>query len=373
MDEEISNPVFVRHEHIAMSSIELVHVAQEKVRSSEIAELPFVSVIMPIRNEERSISRVLDCLLAQDYPQDRLEILVADGMSTDNTRRVVSVAAAGDSRIRLLDNPQQIMASGFNLGLKAARGDIIMMMGGHTEVATNYVSIAASLLRKELADCVGGPINTVGETDVAQAISLAMSSRFGVGGSAFRCGCRERRYVDTVAFGAYARNIMERAGPLDEEFVRNQDDEFNYRMRKLGGKILIDPELRSWYTSRSSIRTLWRQYFQYGYWKVRVLQKHPRQMRLRQFVPAAFVLSLLLSLILAAVRPKIGNCMMLLEGGSYFLATLLVSMSLVGARRRWRLAPALAVSFPVLHFSYGAGFLVGLAKFSIRRRPREGA
>lgn len=356
-----------------MSSVELVRLRKGKPVSSEIPELPLVSVIMPIRNEERAISGVLDCLLAQDYPQDRLEILVSDGMSTDSTRRMVSTASAGDSRIRLLDNPQRIMATGFNLGLKAAKGDILIMMGGHTQVATNYVSTAVSLLQKGLADCVGGPINTVGETVVAQAISLAMSSRFGVGGSAFRIGSRERRYVDTVAFGAYTRNMMERAGPLDEQFVRNQDDEFNYRMRKLGGRILIDPELRSWYTSRSSIRTLWRQYFQYGYWKVRVLEKHPRQMQLRQFVPAAFVLSLLLSLILAAVRPKIGNRMMLLEGGSYFLATLLVSMSLVGGRRRWRLAPALAVSFPVLHFSYGAGFLVGLAKFSIRRRPREGA
>jgi glycosyltransferase involved in cell wall biosynthesis len=328
---------------------------------------------MPIRNEERAISRVLDCLLAQDYPQDRLEILVADGMSTDGTRRIVSAAAAGDSRVRLLDNPQRIMASGFNLGLKAARGDIIIMMGGHTEVATNYVWTSASLLQKRLADCVGGPINTVGETAVAQAISLAMSSRFGVGGSAFRIGCRERKYVDTVAFGAYTRNIVDRAGPLDEEFVRNQDDEFNYRMRKLGGRILIDPELRSWYTSRSSIRSLWRQYFQYGYWKVRVLQKHPRQMQLRQFVPAVFVLSLLVSLILAVVRPVIGHRMMLLEGGSYVLATSSVSMSLACARQRWRLAPVVAMSFPALHFSYGTGFLWGLAKFSFRWRQGEGA
>jgi glycosyltransferase involved in cell wall biosynthesis len=350
-----------------------VRVVEEKPSSQEVSQLPFVSIIMPVRNEERAIVRVLERLFAQDYPLDRMEVIVADGMSTDGTRGFVSAAAAGDSRIRLLDNPRRIMPTGFNLGLKAARGDIIIMMGGHTELAPDYVRTSVALLQKGLADCVGGPMKTVGETSVAQAISLAMSSRFGVGGSAFRIGCSERKYADTVAFGTYTRDIMERAGPLDEEFVRNQDDEFNYRLRKLGGKILITPELHSRYTSRSSIPSLWRQYFQYGYWKVRVLQKHPRQMQLRQFVPAVFVFSLLASLILAVVRPAMGVRVMLLVGGSYLLTMLFVS-TFLAFRSKWRLAPALALSFPVLHFSYGSGFLVGLAKFCNRwRRLREGA
>lgn len=348
-------------------------VAEEKPSTREMSELPFVSIVMPVHNEERLIARVLECLLAQVYPPDRMEIIVADGMSTDRTRALVSAAAARDSRIRLLDNPRRIMPSGFNLGWKAARGDIILMMGGHTELSPDYVRTSADLLQKGLADCVGGPIKTVGETHVAQAISLAMSSPFGVGGSSFRIGCCERKYVDTVAFGAYTRNILESAGPLDEEFVRNQDDEFNYRVRKLGGKILITPELRSKYTSRSSIPSLWRQYFQYGYWKVRVLQKHPRQMQLRQFIPAAFVFSLLVSLILSVVSPAIGIPILLLVCGAYLLTLLFVSSSLI-LRNKWRLAPALALSFPVLHFSYGSGFLVGLAKFCNRwRRPREAA
>jgi succinoglycan biosynthesis protein ExoA len=284
----------------------------------------------------------------------------------------VVIAAGGDARIRLIDNPRRIMAAGFNLGFKAAKGNIIIMMGGHTEVAPNYLSASSSLLQEGIADCVGGPIHTVGETDVAEAISLAMSSRFGVGGSAFRIGCHERKYVDTVAFGAYTRNILEHAGPLDEEFVRNQDDELNYRLRKLGGTILISPELQSRYRSRSSILSLCRQYFQYGYWKVRVLQKHPRQMQLRQFVPAVFVLSLLVTLIVTGIRPAVGTRMMLLAGGSYLLATLFASASLA-FRHRWQLAPMLAISFPVLHFSYGTGFLLGLVRFCNRwRRLPEG-
>lgn len=353
-----------------MSSVEtpLASVVDERPLAREISELPVVSIIMPVRNEEHSITRVLACLRAQDYPRDRMEFIIADGRSTDGTCRMVSLAAAHDSRIRLLDNPQRIMASGFNLGLRAARGDVMIMMGGHTEVATDYVTAAVSLLQEGLADCVGGPINTVGETVIAKAISLAMSSRFGVGGSAFRTGCQERKFVDTVAFGAYTRKILEHVGPLDEEFVRNQDDEFNYRLRKLGGRILIAPELRSRYSSRSSIPLLWRQYFQYGYWKVRVLQKHPRQMQFRQFVPAVFVLALLLSLILAVIHPAIGSRLTLLVCGSYLLATLLVSIPLACTREQWRLAPALALSFPVLHLSYGTGFLVGLAKFCNRWR-----
>jgi succinoglycan biosynthesis protein ExoA len=350
-----------------------VRVVEEKAPGRQNSELPFVSIIMPVRNEERAITRVLKCLLAQDYPQDRMEIIVADGMSTDGTRSIVSAGAACDSRIRLLDNPRRIMPSGFNLGLKAARGDIIMMMGGHTEIAPDYIRTSAGLLQKGLADCVGGPIKTVGETGVAQAISLAMSSRFGVGGSAFRIGCCERKYVDTVAFGAYTRDIMERAGPLDEELVHAQDDEFNYRLRKVGGRILITPELRSRYTSRSSMPSLWRQYFHYGYWKVRILQKHPRQMQVRQFVPAVFVFSILASLVFAGIRPAMGTPMMLLLGGSYLLAMWFVSMSLA-LRSEWRLAPAIALSFPVLHFSYGSGFLVGLFKFCNRwRRLGKGA
>ena len=338
------------------------HTVADRASSPKVAA-PMVSIIMPVRNEEKHIASVLQSLIGQDYPHDRMEIIVADGMSTDGTRQ--SISATTDRRIRLLDNPRRMMAAGFNLGLKAAGGDIIIMMGGHTQIATDYVKTSVALLQNGDADCVGGPIRTVGETEVATAISLAMSSRFGVGGTAFRIGCREPKYVDTVAFGAYTRKIMDQAGPLDEEFVRGQDDEFNYRLRKLGGKILLAPGLRSRYTSRSSFGSLWRQYFQYGYWKVRVLQKHPRQMQLRQFVPAGFVLCLLASLMMAVARPIVGRAMFLLLGGSYLIAMLLVTASLA-SRNRWRLAPVLALTFPVLHFSYGIGFLVGLIRFCNR-------
>jgi len=338
----------------------------------ENIQSPFVSIIMPVRNEQDCMARVLNSLLAQDYPRSRMEIIVADGMSTDNTRQIVSISAEVDSRIHLINNPRRIMAAGFNEGLNNASGDIIIMMGGHTELASDYVKNCSSILQEGVADCVGGPISTVCPTRRSEAISLALSSRFGVGGVAFRMGCRERKYVDTAAFGAYTREIMERTGPLDEEFVRNQDDEFNYRLRKFGGRILLAPEIRSQYISRSSLRSLWRQYFQYGYWKVRVLQKHPRQMQSRHFVPAVFVSLLLLSSVLMVVdRSAIGSAIFFFLCCVYLIAITLVSVSIVLQKGKWRLAPALALCFPVLHFSYGTGFLVGLAKFWDRWRETQ--
>ena len=334
---------------------------QEGTSHAGASELPFVSIILPVRNEERNITKTLQCLRDQTYPRGRMEIIVVDGVSTDDTRLIVSATAALDSRVLLFDNPRQIMAAGFNLGIKAAKGEIIVMMGGHTEISLNYVHTCAALLQDGVADCVGGPIQTIGETYVARAISLAMSSPIGVGNSPFRIGCGKQRYVDTVAFGAYTRNIIERTGDLDEEFVRGQDDEFNYRLRKLGGRILIVPQLQSRYASRSSLLPLWRQYFQYGYWKVRILQKHPHQMQWRQFVPALFVSSLILQSVISVVLPRIGVPLLV---GTLSIYTFVVGLaSVILTTRSCRLAPAVAVSLFVLHFSYGLGFLRGLTGF----------
>ena len=167
-----------------------------------------------------------------------------------------------------------------------------MRVDGHCEIASDYVRRCVEHLRRGEADGVGGSIETIGATPPSRAIALAMSSRFGVGNSAFRTERAATHLVDTVPFPAYTREMMRRAGPFDEELVRNQDDEFNFRIRELGGRILMAADVRSRYESRGSLRSLARQYFQYGYWKVRVMQKHPRQMSARHFVPAAFVSAL---------------------------------------------------------------------------------
>jgi len=327
---------------------------------------PFVSVLMPIRNEGLFIARSLGAVLAQDYPFDRIEILVIDGMSSDGSREVVTEFSTRHSNIRLLDNPAGIVPTGLNIALALAAGDVIVRVDGHCEIARDYVRRSVEHLQAEGIDAVGGPLETVGETNMAAAIAAAMSSTFGVGGSAFRTVKGKSMFTDTVAFPAYKRSIVERAGPFDEELVRNQDDEYNYRLRKLGVKILLASDLNARYYSRARLRSLARQYFQYGFWKVRVLQKHSAQMQPRHFVPFAFVLSLM-SLMVVAPFSELAQWGLGIEVGLYGIANLTASV-LSAAKSGWRLLPLLPIVFAILHLSYGFGFMVGLIKFRNRWR-----
>lgn len=323
---------------------------------------------MPVRNEASFIERSLGAVLAQDYPGDRMEIIVADGLSTDGTREILKTMREKTPNVTLVDNPGKIVSIGLNAALRLAKGEIVVRVDGHCEIATDYVRRCVSHLIEDKVDCVGGPLETVGETYTAAAIAAAMSSRFGVGGSAFRVGADKARFADTVPFPAYRRETMRRAGPFDEELVRNQDDEYNYRVRKAGGRLMLSPDVRSRYYSRANLLRLWKQYFQYGYWKVRVLQKHPRQMQARQFVPPLFVAALLLALLLLPILPAGGHVLELIAG-AYAVAVTAASIFSAG-KHGWQLLPLLPISFVVLHLSYGSGFLVGLARFWNRWRQR---
>jgi succinoglycan biosynthesis protein ExoA len=333
-------------------------------------EMPFVTIIMPIRNEAAFIARCLGAVLAQDYPAERLEVIVADGLSTDGTQDIVQSFQNRFHNLRLIDNTGISAPFGLNTALRQSMGEIVIRVDGHCEIAPDYVTRCVQHLQQRSVDCVGGPIETVGETSGARAIALAMSSTFGVGGAAFRT-VKDRKFeVETVAFPAYTRRAIEKAGLFDEELIRNQDDEYNYRLRGLGGRILLCPDIHSRYYSRSSLRSLWSQYFQYGYWKVRVMQKHPGQMRLRQFVPPLFVAILLVSLPLALL-PVAGRWVFASITGSYIVANL-VAATLLGARKgNWRLLPLLPLTFIVLHLAYGSGFLFGIIRFWRRWTDRN--
>lgn len=331
---------------------------------------PFVSILMPVRNEAGYIESSLSAVLAQDYPADRMEVLVADGMSTDGTRQVVERLMAEHPHLLLVDNPGKIVPTGLNAALRLARGDILIRVDGHCVIAPDYVRRCVFHLIEDKVDGVGGPIETIGETWLARLIAAAMSSPFGVGDSAFRTTQGKSMLVDTVAFPAYSRSIVAPAGLYDEELVRNQDDEYNYRLRSMGAKILLAADVRSKYYSRSSFRSLWRQYFQYGYWKVRVLQKHPFQMRPRQFVPPVFVSAVGISSILAATT-IVGKYPFLTLAGIYVAANLFTSVVL-SARKEWKFVILLPVAFFILHASYGLGFLSGLLRFAGRWRDKKG-
>jgi glycosyltransferase involved in cell wall biosynthesis len=317
---------------------------------------------MPVRNEAAYIERALAAVFAQDYPADRLEVLVADGQSTDGTRDRVAAAAKTRTNLRVLDSPGRTAPCNLNVGVREARGTVIVRVDGHCEIEPDYVSRCVDHLLAGDGDAVGGSVTTVGENPLADTIAAAMSSPFGVGGSAFRTVRNRTLLVDTVPFPAYTRAILDRVGPFDEELVRNQDDEYNARLRKLGGRVLLAADVRSRYYSRGSWRGLWRQYFQYGYWKVRVLQKHTRQMKLRHFVPAVFVAALAGAVALALLGHPVALLALL---GCYGLSVAAAS-ALAFREHGARVFPGLPLAFAILHVAYGAGFWWGLLRFAGR-------
>jgi len=321
---------------------------------------------MPVRNEAGYIDGSLGALLNQSYAAEKMEILIVDGMSTDGTRETIQREAEKRTNLRLIDNPQQIVPTAMNRAIREAQGEIVVRVDGHCVIVPDYVRQCVQKLQTSGADGVGGPIETIGETTVAQAIALAMSSWFGMGGSAFRTIKDRALWVETVAFPAYKMETIRQIGLYDEELVRNQDDEYNYRLLKQGGRILLTPDIRSRYFSRGSLRKVWRQFYQYGYWKVRVLQKHPRQMRWRQFVPFIFVLSLIVTALL-----PIGWALFMAILLVYGLLNLLASIS-IARQNDLRYLPYLLTAHPTMHVAYGLGFLVGLVRFADRWGDKKG-
>jgi glycosyltransferase involved in cell wall biosynthesis len=328
---------------------------------------PLVSIVIPCRNEEAYIARCLDSILASDYPRGRLEILVADGQSNDGTRPVLVRYAAQCPAIVLLDNPGGTTPAGLNVAIRAASGAIVIRMDAHVLYPPDYIPRLVAGLQESGADNVGGVLETVptDDTPTARAIAVGLAHRFGVGNSYFRTGTRERREVDTVPFGCYRRDIFDRIGMFDEELIRNQDDEFNFRLIARGGRVLLLPEVSCRYFARGSFRQLARMYYQYGYFKPLVARKVGRVMTVRQLIPALLVGCLSSSAALALWIPA-ARYLFALVAGSYGLLVILFA---AGAARSHglRCAAALTVVFPVLHFSYGSGFLRGIRDHLVAR------
>jgi glycosyltransferase involved in cell wall biosynthesis len=329
-----------------------------------------LSIILPCRNEARYIGACLDSILASEHPRADLEVLVVDGRSDDGTREIVAGYAARHPAIRLLDNPKGIVPTALNLGIRAAAGDVIMRMDAHVVYPPDYIPRLLTALEESGADNVGGCIATLpaGPGPVARAIAIALSHRFGVGNSHFRVGASAPRLVDTVPFGCYRREVFDRIGLFDEELVRNQDDEFNHRLIRHGGRVLLVPGVVASYYPRGSFPQLARMYYQYGCFKPLVARKLGRVMTIRQLVPPAFVLGVLLLGLLAPAWPP-ARLLWLGVMGSYALAVALAVLSSPAARSP-RTALALAAAFPVVHASYGAGFLRGVWGLAMGpRRP----
>jgi glycosyltransferase involved in cell wall biosynthesis len=311
------------------------------------------------------IQACLGSILAQDLSPEEFEIIVADGMSDDGTRDILKQLAEKDPRLRVIDNPGRIVSTGLNAALRAARGAIIARMDAHTEYASDYLRQCLVVLRETNADNVGGPARTKSMGYVQSAICAAYHSAFAVGGARFH-QVEYEGYVDTVPFGCWPREVVDQIGFFDEELIRNQDDEFNLRLTRMGGKIWQSPQIKSWYKPRESLKALFRQYLQYGYWKVRVIQKHKLPASVRHLVPGGFVLSFLVLLLVSPVwPPALWGWLGLV--GAYSVCNIAASL-LAAAHHEWKVLPLLPWVFACYHVAYGAGFLRGIWDFVIVRR-----
>lgn len=338
---------------------------------SRSGDQPLVSVVVPCRNEIDAIGAFLDGVLEQRVPSHEVEIVVADGMSDDGTRAVLERFRRFDPRLRVIENPRRIVSSGLNLAVGASAGGIIVRMDVHTDYAQDYLARCVEALEKTGADCVGGPWVAEGTDYVSSAVALGFGNPFVSGGGRVRRAAYEGP-VDTVYLGCWRREVFARFGAFDEELVRNQDDEFNLRVLRRGGRVWQTPRIRSRYRPRSSLRWLFRQQRQYGYWKVRVIQKHRLPASVRHLVPATFLVWLM-GLAVAAPFWSLARLglagTLLLYGVGIALATA-ASCARPGKIRYLPLLPLVMTAF---HVGYGYGFLRGIWDFVVRRKGHTAA
>lgn len=327
---------------------------------------PRVSIVVACRNESAHIRALLESIVQQEWDNISWEAILADGMSTDGTRSAVQGYSARHPQIRMIDNSERIVSTGLNRAIRAARGDIIVRMDAHTKYATDYCLRSLRALETTGAANVGGPARTEAIDIRSRAVAAAYHSRFSTGGAHFHDTAFEG-WVDTVPYGCWHKTTLAQVGLFDESLVRNQDDELNLRIIRSGGKIWQDPAIVSWYSPRPRLSSLFRQYFQYGFWKVAVIRKHRLLASWRPLVPASFVLinALLIVALLASmamgssVWTAISAIVWVALLGSYSAALLLFSMT-TASQAGWATLPFLPVVFAAYHLSYGLGFLFGL-------------
>lgn len=319
-----------------------------------------VAIVIPCRNEEKYIGKCLQTIVDCSYPKSLLNVWVADGRSDDSTRNVIASYSEKYPWIALLDNEKRTTPIALNLGIKhSPDADVVIILGAHAEIYPDFVDKNVELLRADPASgCVGGIIENINEDAASATIAAAMSSSFGVGNAHFRTGTAEG-YVDTVAFGAYRKEVFEKIGLFDEELARNQDDEFNYRVLKAGFKIRLSLAIRSKYYVRASYSKLIRQYYQYGYWKVYVNRKHKTVTSIRQMVPMAFVAYLFTIIPVMIIAPFPGliwsaGLLLYLIGAFYFAS---------GKSKNPLEMINITKAFLCLHLGYGFGYLKGILHF----------
>jgi len=322
------------------------------MKNSLKSNLPSVSIIIPCRNEEKYIEKCLDSLIAQDFPKEKMEVLVIDGMSEDRTREIISNLKSQISNppIRLIDNLKKFTNFALNLGIKEAKGEILMLIGAHAGYEKDYVSKCVRCLKEYDADNVGGVMKTLPSENTlfAKAIAFSLSCPFGAGNAYYKSGYSgQPKWVDTVFGGCYKREVFDKIGLFNENLVRSQDMEFNLRLKKAGGKILLVPNIVSYYYPKSNLKDFFLHNFEDGVWAIYPLKFVKAPLRLRHYIPLFFVLTLPLSI------------------WPYILVSLFFSFKITLIKKDVRLFFVMPLVFSVRHFGYGLGSVWGLIKLII--------
>ena len=333
--------------------------------------MPTVSVIIPCYNEQSTIGLLLDALYAQTFPRDALEVIIADGLSTDGTRAAIAAwqQQHPDLAVRVIDNPQRIIPAALNRAIAAARGEIIVRLDAHSVPQPDYIARSVAALEAGRGDNVGGvwQIRPGGKGWVARSIAVAAAHPLGVGDALYRYASTAAA-VDTVPFGAFRRSLIARIGGFDETLLTNEDYEFNTRIREAGGTVWLDPSIRSAYFARPTLRALAKQYWRYGYWKAQMLRRYPHTLRWRQALPPLFVAGLV-ALALLAPLWWAARLLLALQVGGYALVLLAAGVHAALKRRFAPLVVGLPLAIATMHLSWGSGLLWGLLRPPKRQSP----
>jgi succinoglycan biosynthesis protein ExoA len=325
-------------------------------------KMPAVSVIIPCYNEEATICLLLEAIHNQTFPRAQMEVVVADGLSTDRTRQEIEKFRLTHPElfVRVVDNLRRTIPSGLNQAIQAAQGEFIVRLDAHSVPAADYVERSEAALRAGHGDNVGGvwQIHPQGSDWMARSIAIAAAHPLGAGDARYRVGGKAQA-VDTVPFGAYRKSLVERLGLYDETLLSNEDYEFNVRVRRSGGVIWLDPEIRSQYFARPDLPSLARQYFRYGYWKARMLRRYPGTIRWRQMLPPVFVLSIIvLGLLGLFYSPFLW--LLAAEAGGYGLVLLLAGAQAAYKHKFFPLLLGVPLAMITMHLSWGGAFLWSL-------------
>ncbi|MCK5834011.1 glycosyltransferase family 2 protein [bacterium] len=333
--------------------------------------LPMVSIIIPVRNEETYLGRCLESIERQTYPHELIEVLVVDGCSIDKSMDITRKFSE-TSRIEthIIDNPRGNTPCGLNAGYKNARGDIFIHFIGHAMMSNDFVAKEIEYLEKTDADAVGGLIISTCTDDrtVSQGIGYALNSLFGLGGVTARTGNRPR-YIDNPSFAGYRRELFDKFGYIDERLTRNQDYEFNQRITAGGAKIFFSPEIKSLYFNRPTYRSLWNEYFKAAKWRTFMIGRFVNAVQKRHLVPPVFILSIIALTALSFFSVP-AFCVLMVLLGIYSIGAVVSAMQ-IAFKQGFKYIPAVLLSYFVIHFAYGLGFVWGIIHFWIFGKARR--